>query len=280
MIDNRIKLEIHEDNNSVFTDHSIDAVDFQRDTFTTTLATGTDFLYIGFYKPVNAVYAEISTVNTNASTFTIEAWDGDSWESVEHRDETRGFTRSGFITWDRQSPVVSDDQTTVNSVKTEWIRISTDVTHSATVFDGFNLVFADDESLKVEFPNITDPRILPTGASSNIMHHVAARDTIVQDLRTGGYIKYDSNNVLENVTQWDLLDVYEIKEAAKFLALSKIFFILSDDIEDNWWHKHQEYNNLYKRTMQMARLTFDTDDDGVEDSSENLAAFKSIRFSR
>jgi len=281
MIDKRIQLDVFEDNNGTFTDHSVNAVDFVRDTFEVTLATGTDYLYVGFYKPVSALYAEISTVNTNAATMTVESWDGTAWTAVEHRDETKGLTRSGFVTWTRQNVVEEDDRATVNSVKQEWVRFSFDVTTSATTFAGLNLVFADDESLKVEFPQITDPRILTSGFSSNIVHHVAARDMIVQDLRTRGYIKYDSDNVRENMTQWDLLDVYEIKEAAKYAALAKIFFILSDDVEDNWWHKHKEYDEKYQRTMQMARLTFDADDDGdPEDTLEKLDAFKSIRFTR
>lgn len=275
MIDSRIKLDVLEDNASVFTDHSNEAADYLRDNFTVAMAPNTDYLYVGFYKPINALYAEFETPDASGATLSLEAWDGAAWSPVEFQDETQGWSRSGFLSWNREDMA----EVEVNGETKYWVRFVND-TASAAVFKGLNLVFSDDEMLKREFPNINDPRILPAGFSSNIVHHVSARNLIVQILRNEGNIKYDSENRQENITQWDLLDIYEIREAATYLALSKIFFLLSDNTEDTWFDKHKTYKNLYDKTFATAKLSIDVNNDGIPDNSEKLATRKSIRFSR
>lgn len=275
MIDSRIQLTILEDNASTFTDHSVNMADYMRDSATLAMVAGTDYLYIGFRKPINSVYAEVTTVDASNSELTIQAYNGTSWASIDSRDETNGMARSGFISWNRADL----NEVEVDSTTLYWIRLSYDNGNTATLA-GLNLVFSDDQMLKTEFPSINDPRIIPSGQVSNIVHHVSARNLIVQTLRNEGNIKIDSNNQYENITQWDLLDIYEIREAATYLALSKIFFVLSDDVEDNWWSKHKEYMIMYNKTFATARLSLDTDDDGIKDDTENLVTRKSIRFTR
>ena len=286
MIDDRIKLNVLWDDNGSFTDQADKAVDFLRDQFTMDLVTAEDYLYVGFYKAVSAVYCELATANTNSSTITVEAFDGTSWSAIEHRDETLGFARSGFITWDRadmaavNSSNVPQGETTVNGQTGYWVRISVDTTTTSMVFDGINLVFSDDAMLLTEFRQVLDPRILD-GDTSHIRAHVSARNAIVQQLRNDGYIKYNNTSGKENFTQWDLLDTYEIREAATFKALSYIYFNLSDEIGDQWWSKHSDYKKRAERTLNgMSKLSVDTDDDGVESGDEKLFQKKSQSFSR
>jgi len=277
MIDARVKITVLEDNASTFTDHSNEAADYLRDSFTLAMAPATDFLYIGFRKPINAVYAELDTADASSSELTLEVYNGTSWVSLTHQDETQGLSRSGFISWDRAD--LEDSLVEVNSDTSYWIRASYDNGNTAELA-GLNLVFSDDQMLKREFPSILDPRIIAAGQTSHIVHHVAARNLMVQIMRNEGYIKYDADGNYENITQWDLLDIYEIREAATYLALSKIFFLLSDDVDDNWWNKHKEYMNLYNKTFSAAKISMDKDDDGAVDADEKLNPHKSIRFTR
>ena len=285
MIDNRIKLNVLIDDNTVFSDVSNDAADFLRDSFALEMVSAEDTLYVGFYKPINAVYIDLGTANINAATLSLEAFNGTSWVSIDSKDETEGLTRSGFITWERDdmaqvnSSGIPQGETDVNGITGYWVRATVSTDMSASVVNGINLVFSDDAMLVTEFPSVLDPRILGND-SSQIRQHVSARNFIVQQLRNDGYIKYNSTTGKENFSQWDLLDVYEIREAATALALSNIFFILSDEVGDNWWTKHQTYNNRFKRSMQMANLSVDSDDDGIEDASEKLFQKKSQSFSR
>lgn len=275
MIDPRTKLDVLHDADGSFTDFTDSACDFSRDAFSVTLDSSTDYLYVGFTKPINAFYVELETPNTNANTLTLERYNGSSWVELIANDETKGFTRSGFVTWSRPMAHYS---TEINGKSRYWYRLRPSVTHSETLVRGLNLVFCDDNSLKQEFYEITNSSLLPSGQSSHIMSHVSARNHIIQELRNAGFIKINATTGQENLNQWDLLDIFEVREAAKFLALSKIFFNLSDEIDDNWFKKHVEYSDKYSTTIKAVRLSLDTDDDGEEDSNEKLSTVKVTRF--
>lgn len=276
MIDSRTKLTVLHDDNSVFADYTREAADYLRDSFSTTLVAAEDYIYIGYRKPINAVYVELETANTNSNTMSVEIYDGTSWVSTDLHDETNGLTRSGFLTWDKTDM----SNTTINSEDKYWVRLKPDADHTATTFRGINLVFADDQMMKSEFFEIDNSSLLPTGESSHVTTHVAARNMIVQSLRNLGYIKENATTGEQNIDQWDLHDIYEIRQGAMYLALSKIFFNLSDSVDDNWWQKYREYNDKYEEAMRLARLSMDLDDDGVEDTEEKRQPMQSYRWNR
>lgn len=276
MIDTRIKLNVVYAENGSYTDHSSNACDYARDTFDVQLqASQDDYLYVGFYKPIGAVYCEIETANNVNNELVLEYYQGSSWVTVPtFRDETKDFQRSGFIHWTKP-----DDwkQTSVNGQTKYWVRINATAQNSNVTFRGINLVFCDDSTLKQEFADIVDPRVLPQGQQSHILSHVAARNEIVRELRNRGYIKATDNGE-ENITQWDLLDIFEIQDAAKFKALSNIFFSLSDSLDDHWYRKHEEYLMKYKRALSGLRLSVDLNDNGQTDRGEKLKPIKITRL--
>lgn len=276
MIDKRIKLEVLHDDNGVFVDHSNSAADYLRDTFSVSMVAAEDYLYVGFYKPVSSVFAQMNTPNTTGSVVTVEAWDGAAWAEVDSQDESLGFSRSGFISWDRSDLTSS----AVNGSTQYWVRMKVDIDTDALVFAGLNLILSDDQMLTREFPSILDPRLLTNGQTSHIIPHVASRNEIVQTLRNEGYIKYDSNSERESITQWDLLDIFEIREAATYKALSKIFFVLSDDVEDQWWSRHLHFEKLYLKAFAAGKLSIDTNDNGEDESSEKLVPRVTRTWSR
>lgn len=276
MIDLKYKLTVLNYDGTQYSDYSLDAVDFIRDNFSIGLKTSTDYLYLGYSKPFGATYVELITPNTVSNSFTVEYWSGTTWEVVTAQDETRGFTRSGFIQWDKSNM----SSTSVDGKSAYYIRLQPSADHTLTTYRGINLVFSDDVALKREFFEIDDTNILPPGESSHISAHVASRDMIIQSLRNMGYIKENASSELIKLTPWDLHDIFEIKQAATYLALSKIFFNLSDSTEDNWWKKYQEYNDKFEEAFRLARISLDANDDGIQDTLEKQRKAKSWSFGR
>ena len=61
-------LKVLHDDNSVFADLTNDAADYARDTFSITFTQAQDFIYIGYTKPINAVYPDMTGTLATAST--------------------------------------------------------------------------------------------------------------------------------------------------------------------------------------------------------------------
>lgn len=276
MINPKAILTVKHDENGTFNDYTAQAKDYLRDPFTIALASSTDYLYIGLYKPFKSMYVELSTPNTTPNELSAEIFVDGAWQSAEISDETNGLTRSGFLIITQGEP----GETTVDGTVGFYVRLRPSQDHVATEVRGINLVFADDASLKQEFLEIDNENLLPPGESSHIGSHIAARNHIMQKLRDIGYIKRNDQTGYEDITQFDLLDIFEIKQAAVYFALSRIFFNLSDNPEDHWWVKYRDYQDLFEKTKWPARLTVDTDDDGVVDNNEKKAQRRNMRFTR
>lgn len=270
MLNYENKLYVYHDDDSSFSDYSYEALDFARDTFTIEMVAADDYLYVGYRKPINAFYVDFDTANTNANTLAGEYYNGSSWTAMtELVDETKGFTRSGFIQWER--PTDPDDQVTVtvNSQSAYWYRFKPSADHSSTVINGLNIVFADDEDLKKEWFEVTNHRA--SGEDSFILTHVACRDDIIQHFRNESFTKRDPNTErLENLDAFDLLDIKEIRVAAKHLALHKIYMNLSDSVDDVYFQKATYHRSMYGDAINLAFLTFDHDDDGVKDAGDRI----------
>lgn len=276
MIDPNTKLTVFHDDNGSFTDYSNESADYLRDNYTVALSSTEDYLYLGFYKPFGVAYVKIITANLTSNSFTLQYYDGTTWQNLSLTDETNGFTRSGYLMWDRTNM----SSTSVNSETKYYVRLRPSSDHTNTVIRGINLIFADDHALKQEFFEVDNPSLLPSGETDHVTHHVAARNAIIQNLRNLQYIKVNANGQYVNVTQWDLFDLFEIKQAATMLALSKIFFNLSDSVDDQWWAKYREYQDKYEEAFRLARLSLDQDDDGLKDANEELVKKKVYRWQR
>lgn len=265
------KLDILHDDNGSFSDYTSKAASFGRDSFSFTFTTSEDALYVGFYKPINVFYANLTTANTNTSELTIQYYNGTSFADVAGSyDDTGGFSRSGFIRWDRNQ--TDEAKTTVNGSEKYWYKLTIDVTTSALTFSGVNIVFSDDEDLKRELYEISDSGFYPGSEATHILSHVAARDEIIQELRADGRYKEDFNTGrLKDITSFDLLDISQVKLASTYLALSKILMAASDAVDDIHMTKSSMYRSLYNKAMQTMYLSIDEDDDGILDRYEELA---------
>lgn len=277
MLDPLSKLTVIHDDDSSLVDYSDSAADYIRDEFSLALDATDDYLYVGFGKPFGATFVAFKTANMNAGTLNAEYYNGSSWASLELNDETKGFTRSGFLFWDSSNM----KETSVNGKTKYYIRLRPSLTHSATEYKGINILFADDNALKQEFSEIDDESLLPAGEDSHLNRHVGARNMILQMLRNKGILKQASgSSSLKDLTAFDILKLEQVRQAAVMLTLSNIFFMLSDSREDTWWAKYEEYQDKFEESFQLLLLALDTNDDGKEDVQETNEPFKVQRWLR
>lgn len=283
MIDIRTSLTILHDDNSVFTEYSHKMAAFGKDGVTLTITSAEDYIYVGFEKPINAMYIDITTPNGAEGSLTMEYWNGSAWTTVLNKsDDTFGLFRSGFIRWDKEDSNGSSDQAEneVNSIAKHWYRLRPSVDRTAIVISGINLVFSDDYELSLEQPFISDSEFLGN-ESSHIKTHAAVKREIMQKFRNKNYLKLNQiSGDKEDINGWDLHDIEEVRLAATYLALSKIYYQMSDNPEDIWGMKSQDYQSKFDKYINIARLSLDTNDDGLTDAGENKANFKTRFMNR
>lgn len=278
MLDPKFKLSVVYYDSTDYTDFSHEAFDYGRDPFTVTLETLTDYLYVGYEKPVNLVYVELATPNETANTFTAEYFNGTTWVDLAgFFDETVGFTRSGFMKWDRNQ--VDQRLTTVNSVSKYWIRLKPSEDQDETDVQGISVVFSDDEDLKKEFFHVAS--FIPSGQSSHILSHVAARDEIIQKLRKDGRWKINiGSGQFKDIDLWDILEYDQIRNASALLTLSKIFFNKSDAPDDIYSNRSEKFRGRYNETIDTFYIDLDKNDDGLKNREEQLGPQSSTMVRR
>jgi hypothetical protein len=260
------------DDNTVFTDASQEMRDYLRDELALTFVSAEDALYYGLYKPLNTVFAEFTTAAGSDPALTFEYSNGSGFSSLTVTDDTKGFTRSGFINWEKPSEWAAQS---VNGTELFWIKITAGTDFTATL-KGFNLVFADDNDLSIETRTISD--LIAQGDTTFISYHVAARNEIVQTLRNGGHVKQASSvSNLQDVNQWDVLIPEQLRNAAKYLALSKIMFDVSSNTEDKWYQKFKDYRGNFSESFKLYLMAIDTDDDGEDDAIETNR-YRTVEF--
>lgn len=274
-MDLRSRLAVIYSDGGAETDFSADAQDFKRDSFDLTLTTD-DFIYIGFRKPINALYAELAIANTVTSSLTLEYFTEDSvWSNLELSDDTRAFTRSGFLSWARPE---NSAKTTVAGQELHWVRISSNDDIGLTSFQALNLVFSDDNNILDDEPDLVQECFYPQGQTSHILTHLAAKNYIMGRLKTLGYINHTANGE-ENITEWDVLDIYELRLSSSYYTIAQIYFRLSDSVDDQYWVKYQTYIQRYEEAFNLGALRIDQNDDGQVNPDEKRR-IKSIRWVR
>jgi hypothetical protein len=143
--------------------------------------------------------------------------------------------------------------------------------------NGINVLFCDDQDLFDVVPYLEDNiNYLPKGYDTYIPYIQAARKTIVQELRNKGKAKYNNTDYNEsklywsNLTQFDILEREELREAAKYKVLELVFFNLKDEENDIYEIKSKDYRDDYAQAFSVAFLSLDKNDNGKVDDGENL----------
>lgn len=223
---------------------------------------GTKKLLVGFKKPISNLYLNLIP-NSATRELTVEYFNGSSWSGVQGLvDLTFGLTESGFVHWYKNQ--ATEAKTTLEGESLYWYRFS--IPEATITFKGINTLFSDDFDLKGEFPTIMDH--LPEGKDSFVTFHESARKAIVTDLRkTGVTIQGFSDEFRKQLDAFDLLDIEEVRESAKFLALSKIFKWLSDSAGDKWDALGNEFAAEAAGALTPI-ISIDQDNDGLADEDE------------
>lgn len=271
-------LFVYSEISSVFSDVSEEARDYLRDNIVQSFVSG-DKLYLGLYKPFNSVYMELAA-EVSAASLTFRYSDGSTFQPLAITDDTRGFSRSGFLNWERDIETWAEQS--VNGKILYWIEVEFGGAYDLNC-KGLNIVFSSDYDMQVKNPFVMD--YLAKTDISFIRNHVSARDEIVQILRNGGYIKMPtgSDNLFFNglqdrldIIKWDLLDASQVKEAATYKALASVFFNESRNNEDKAYMLYREYQGKFGQAFKLFYLSLDTDDDGKTDTNEKLASNEAV----
>lgn len=274
------------DNNGVFVDHSSAAKDFGRDSFTIDdLNKDEDYVYVGLYKPFSSLFSSFVTANLNAGTLAFEYYDKNdaAFKSLTVEDETQGSTRSGFAFWNLPEDNNGNniwELTTIKDIELFWIRFRPSVTHSSTEYQGLNILFSNDQDLIEERFNIVSKHAVAADVTSWVLKHQATVKDIVQNIRNQGNKKFSFNKqkrnlghlIAKNITRFDFIDIGEIRQAAKYKTLSRIYLDeISDSPEDKWAALGRKHEKSFTKAMDLFFLTIDVDDDGELDNDESAS---------
>ena len=263
-------------------DISILVKDFSKDTANIPLLS-TEYLYVGYYKPFRQFYVEFDTLNTEAVSLAFEYYNGSAWvELPAVIDESLNFKRSGFIYFTRPEDWKAS---TVENDENFYIRISPDVDLTpATSLKGLGVLFSNDSDLEAIRSTIVTKL---NNGKSWIEKHEAARKYLIQQLRNLGHRKVinrekegnsglfftneeKDNRYYSNLTEFDLVEPFELREAAKYKALSMIYLEeLSDEEDDKYFRMGSRHAKTSDEMFNLFMLKIDVDDDGVEDLSES-----------
>ncbi len=82
MLDDRTQLFVFHDDNTVFDDLSQSMQDYGRNEEVVDLVAADDFLYVGFVKPINALFVEMNTANTVTNTFDARFFNGTTFVAL------------------------------------------------------------------------------------------------------------------------------------------------------------------------------------------------------
>lgn len=173
-----------------------------------------------------------------------------------------------------------------NGTKVATIEITTDgspVTKDATI----EVVNAVDENL---FSNDGDFNgedsevmgYLKPGKSSYINFHRQAQKQILEDLYKKRIMATAADSTPEKIIAADFVDVNEVKQWSKYLALSLIYNDISNATDDVFAVKSVKNENKMKfwKEETLNNISFDKDGDGTVETSEKQANYRSGDLTR
>ena len=249
----------------------------------------TEYLYLGRSKPFNQIFIQSSTPSATKVSFTVEYYNGSSWtEVLQLSDGTKKWTKDGFICWQEHDDNTDIEEITIAGKEQFWYRIQPSAQLDITL-DAIGVLFSEDRILYQARPILDDNDYrmsVVSGDSKYTRVHLEVKDQIIQDIRNQGIIKYQSEydpdrlRYYKSINEWDLLDLDEIKVAAKNLALSKIYFSLSDTTGDKWENEARRFGEEYYRILDLAYLSLDRNNDGKLQEFETMKKIKKSWITR
>lgn len=220
--------------------------------------TTSDKLYLGFREKFQTRYFLFATANTNAATLTVKYWDGSAYAEVaDVVDQTIGFTRSGFLSWDNIDGWQKNVQLGITT-ELYWIEI----TVSANLSGGTSLqcienIFCDETLLRSYYPElVSNTSYLPSGRTSWMEQFIAAKDLVVLRLK--------QDDIIDDESQ--VLDVNEVCVAAVHATAWIIINPIARDEGDK--ERAKQMFNDFNRELNASKKSFDFDNSGKVDEAE------------
>lgn len=249
--------------NGTLSDLTINLNNFHAGTETVAMVAAEDFLYIGRRFPFNHIFFKMNTANTNASTLTIQIWDGEEWdEAIDIIDETISsgatFGQTGYVQWSvhRNTVPIAEDTTNVDDTEQitglgnvkiydlYWIRLKVSADLSAgTSFSWIRNKFSDDNHLGSEYPDLLTSDSLTafeSGKTDWEEQHLLAAEIIEDDLINKFW--------MEDVSQ--VLDRFKLTRASVQKVAEIAFSAFGEDADDDRQKAQKEYQNrISKNTI-------------------------------
>lgn len=242
--------------------------------------TTSSYLYVGYSKPFNSFFLELDTKSAAGALLSAEYYDGSTWQALALSDESQGFSKSGFIYFEKPENFSSVD---VDGSSKYFIRLTPSLDTGAVTAKLLDVMFSSDLDLTKIRENIVSKFALQGTWAAK---HIAARDHIIQEIRNRGSIKEvkkDAGLITEeilykDITKHDFLEPMQLRVAASYFALYLIFwFELSDEEGDKWQLKAGEMYRLYEKAVEPFFIALDLDDDGVQGEDDKAANTSSVR---
>ncbi len=253
-------------NDGVLTDLSLDINNLYGGDSSFTFIAAEDYLFLGSPYPFNSIYFKVKTAAVTNVIPSIDYWTGNEWvPSIEAQDETNGFKKSGYITWQ------------INRFKSSWSR--EDTKHSGggervTGLGGVNIYdqywarlklsgdavfaltwvghcFITDNDLKTEYPEFKSSTLLgavESGKTTWEEQIIRASRLVIEDLI--------QRRIITNQSQ--ILDRRKMESMTVSKTAEIIYNLLGDDYTD----QRAAANKEYMRRVDGQILSVDLNNDG------------------
>jgi len=177
---------------------------------------------------------------------------------------------AGYI--DVTSTKYLDWSYSTDGVKIATIRVTTDGAPTSKAISLTVLSIADDRLFSTDKDIVSHEadiyRFLRPGRASFLDFHRVAQKMILDDLDQRGITDNQDNKL----TAVDLFDLEEVKAWSKYLALSLIFTSIQSEVDDVYAIKSKSYSDMGARQSTRAFLRLDLDNDGVQDTTNNMVS--------
>lgn len=228
---------------------------------TVSVGVGTTYIEAKSTKPLSKLYFDLT--GAHDGVLDAEYWNGSSLVNmVGLTDRTDNLVKRGWVQWEKQ-----DDDATDSGVYRYRFSITAVSAPISASLRFIGVILSEDKDLKTDVPDVVD--YLPSSDTSGIRFHVSARSDLVQFFRAKGKRVFDTEPKI--LTEYDFHDPEELRQAAKYMALAKIFFWRSDAVDDKWYSKAKDFEARGYSAANVYFLSLDTDGDGVEDTAEKQA---------
>lgn len=252
-------------NNGTLSDISVATGDFREATSVVPYTAGEDYIFIGSFLPFNHKHFDLSVVNDQASSVSIDIWDGNSWiAAVDIIDQTSvggvSLAQDGIISWasniddsswnreEKSFQVTGLTGTAIYNLY--WVRMSfSQSLNSLTAIDYIGHKFSKDSQLYDIYPELNDATVLSSFESGKTdweEQHYLAADMIIRDLK-----KKNALVSPDQIMDWEIF-----REPSIHACAMQIYWGLSQ------YDKHDKARDKYQHIADLGFLNLDLNRDG------------------